>query len=176
MGSVKRKAPGQNSETKEKKKSALDEIMQVPFLSSHGYICIPQNPFGMLSILSQHTNKLAILLECVVNFTLILHERTFCVGWDGRVIPSATSLQHEALFRLCLCWFQMEEQKKKSVRADYWLYPGIVVKVVTKKLGEKYHKKKGVIKVRFFAKICVRTHILYFKKPDYHGSSVNPDL
>ncbi|XP_061106655.1 DNA/RNA-binding protein KIN17 [Conger conger] len=70
MGSVKRKAAGQNSESKEKekKKSALDEIMQ------------------------------------------------------------------------------MEEQKKKSVRADHWLYPDIVVKVVTKKLGEKYHKKKGVIK------------------------------
>ncbi|XP_036373436.1 DNA/RNA-binding protein KIN17 [Megalops cyprinoides] len=41
---------------------------------------------------------------------------------------------------------EMEEQKKKSVRADHWLYPNIVVKVITKKLGEKYHKKKGVIK------------------------------
>jgi len=41
---------------------------------------------------------------------------------------------------------EMEEQKKRSVRTDYWLQPGIVVKVITKKLGEKYHKKKGVIK------------------------------
>ncbi|KAJ8261766.1 hypothetical protein GJAV_G00158170 [Gymnothorax javanicus] len=41
---------------------------------------------------------------------------------------------------------EMEEQKKKSIRTDHWLYPNIVVKVVTKKLGEKYHKKKGVIK------------------------------
>ncbi|KAJ8384553.1 hypothetical protein AAFF_G00200860 [Aldrovandia affinis] len=41
---------------------------------------------------------------------------------------------------------EMEEQKKKSVRADHWLFPDIVVKVVTKRLGEKYHKKKGVIK------------------------------
>ncbi|KAJ8006941.1 hypothetical protein DPEC_G00112430 [Dallia pectoralis] len=41
---------------------------------------------------------------------------------------------------------EMEEQKKKSVRVDHWLHPGIVVKVVTKRLGEKYHKKKGVIK------------------------------
>uniref|UniRef100_A0AAQ4P7F2 DNA/RNA-binding protein KIN17 n=1 Tax=Gasterosteus aculeatus aculeatus TaxID=481459 RepID=A0AAQ4P7F2_GASAC len=42
---------------------------------------------------------------------------------------------------------QMEEKKRKkqSVRTDYWLQPNIVVKVVTKRLGEKYHKKKAVI-------------------------------
>lgn len=45
---------------------------------------------------------------------------------------------------------QMEEQKKKKqqeVRTDYWLRPDIVVKVVTKRLGEKYHKKKAVVTV-----------------------------
>lgn len=41
---------------------------------------------------------------------------------------------------------EMEEQKKKSVRTDNWLQPNIVVKVITKKLGEKYHKKKAVIR------------------------------
>ncbi|XP_056131931.1 DNA/RNA-binding protein KIN17 [Lampris incognitus] len=41
---------------------------------------------------------------------------------------------------------EMEEQKKQSVRTDYWLQPDIVVKIVTKRLGEKYHKKKAVIK------------------------------
>ncbi|MBN3325595.1 KIN17 protein, partial [Atractosteus spatula] len=41
---------------------------------------------------------------------------------------------------------EMEEQKKKTTRVDYWLHPNIIVKVVTKKLGEKYFKKKGVIK------------------------------
>lgn len=45
---------------------------------------------------------------------------------------------------------EMEEKKKKkqqqqSVRTDNWLQPNIVVKVVTKRLGEKYHKKKAVI-------------------------------
>ncbi|XP_054480297.1 DNA/RNA-binding protein KIN17 [Anoplopoma fimbria] len=42
---------------------------------------------------------------------------------------------------------EMEEKKRKkqSVRTDYWLQPNIVVKVVTKRLGEKYHKKKAVI-------------------------------
>ncbi|KAL7370546.1 hypothetical protein ABVT39_003667 [Epinephelus coioides] len=42
---------------------------------------------------------------------------------------------------------EMEEKKKKkqSVRTDYWLQPNIVVKVITKRLGERYHKKKAVI-------------------------------
>lgn len=47
----------------------------------------------------------------------------------------------------------MEERKKKqqqsaSARTEYWLQPNIVVKIITKKLGEKYHKKKAVIQVR----------------------------
>ncbi|EOA99355.1 KIN, antigenic determinant of recA protein-like protein, partial [Anas platyrhynchos] len=41
---------------------------------------------------------------------------------------------------------ELEEEKKRISRTDYWLQPEIVVKIVTKKLGEKYHKKKGVVK------------------------------
>ncbi|XP_067391050.1 DNA/RNA-binding protein KIN17 isoform X3 [Emydura macquarii macquarii] len=41
---------------------------------------------------------------------------------------------------------EFEEEKKKTARTDYWLQPEIVVKIVTKKLGEKYHKKKAVVK------------------------------
>ncbi|XP_026182791.1 DNA/RNA-binding protein KIN17 [Mastacembelus armatus] len=43
---------------------------------------------------------------------------------------------------------EMEEKKKQkqqAVRTDYWLQPNIVVKVTTKRLGEKYHKKKAVV-------------------------------
>lgn len=40
----------------------------------------------------------------------------------------------------------IEEEKKRNVRTDSWLQPGIIVKIITKKLGEKYHKKKGVVK------------------------------
>lgn len=44
---------------------------------------------------------------------------------------------------------EMEEKKKQqqqqSIRTDNWLQPNIVVKVITKRLGEKYHKKKAVI-------------------------------
>ncbi|XP_032077352.1 DNA/RNA-binding protein KIN17 [Thamnophis elegans] len=41
---------------------------------------------------------------------------------------------------------EFEEEKKKSARTDYWLQPEIVVKIITKKLGEKYYKKKAVVK------------------------------
>lgn len=41
---------------------------------------------------------------------------------------------------------EMEKKKQQqSVRTDYWLQPNIIVKVITKRLGEKYHKKKAVI-------------------------------
>ena len=40
-----------------------------------------------------------------------------------------------------------EEKKEKMNRKDYWLHPGIVVKIVTKKIGVSYYKKKGVIRV-----------------------------
>uniref|UniRef100_A0A8B9C935 DNA/RNA-binding protein KIN17 n=1 Tax=Anser brachyrhynchus TaxID=132585 RepID=A0A8B9C935_9AVES len=41
---------------------------------------------------------------------------------------------------------ELEEEKKRISRTDYWLQPEIVVKIITKKLGEKYHKKKAVVK------------------------------
>uniref|UniRef100_A0A8C2VFE9 DNA/RNA-binding protein KIN17 n=1 Tax=Chinchilla lanigera TaxID=34839 RepID=A0A8C2VFE9_CHILA len=41
---------------------------------------------------------------------------------------------------------EIEEEKKRTSRTDYWLQPEIVVKIITKKLGEKYHKKKGIVK------------------------------
>jgi len=39
-----------------------------------------------------------------------------------------------------------EKKKEKHNRKDYWLTPGIVVKVIHKRLGEKYYKKKAVVK------------------------------
>lgn len=42
---------------------------------------------------------------------------------------------------------EFEEKKKEKVnRKDYWLHPGIVVKVISKKLGDKYYKQKGCVK------------------------------
>jgi hypothetical protein len=54
---------------------------------------------------------------------------------------------------ICICikvnfFYQFEKKKKEQMnRKDYWLHEGIVVKIVTKKLGEKYYKKKAVVKV-----------------------------
>ncbi|NWT68327.1 KIN17 protein, partial [Prunella himalayana] len=41
---------------------------------------------------------------------------------------------------------ELEEEKKRTSRRDYWLQPEIIVKIVTKKLPEKYHNKKAVVK------------------------------
>ncbi|XP_074649981.1 DNA/RNA-binding protein KIN17-like [Tubulanus polymorphus] len=38
-----------------------------------------------------------------------------------------------------------ENMKEKRNRKDFWLHEGIVVKIVAKKLGEKFYKRKGVI-------------------------------
>jgi DNA/RNA-binding protein KIN17 len=53
---------------------------------------------------------------------------------------------------------EMEESKKlkksgSSGKVDYWLNTGIVVKILTPKLGEKYYKKKGVV-VEVIDKYC----------------------
>ncbi|KAK3781468.1 hypothetical protein RRG08_019093 [Elysia crispata] len=39
-----------------------------------------------------------------------------------------------------------EKKKERQNRKDYWLAPGIIVKVIHKKLGEKYYKKKAVVR------------------------------
>lgn len=54
-----------------------------------------------------------------------------------------------------IVFVQMEEKKKQSVRTDYWLQPNIVVKVITKRLGEKYHKKKAIIMVAILCIYCM---------------------
>ncbi|KAG9489886.1 hypothetical protein GDO78_005680 [Eleutherodactylus coqui] len=53
---------------------------------------------------------------------------------------------------------EMEEKKKKTERTEHWLQQDIVVKIVTKKLGEKYYKKKAVVKVSA-AHYTVRWHM-----------------
>ncbi|CAB4001875.1 DNA RNA-binding KIN17 [Paramuricea clavata] len=41
---------------------------------------------------------------------------------------------------------EAKKAKKETLRKENWLMKGIVVKVVHKRLGEKYHKKKAVVK------------------------------
>lgn len=40
---------------------------------------------------------------------------------------------------------EQEKRKEKVNRKDHWLAPGIIVKVITNKMSEKYFKKKGII-------------------------------
>ena len=47
---------------------------------------------------------------------------------------------------------EFEERKKEKMnRKDYWLHEDIVVKVISKKLGDKYYKKKAYVKVGFYS-------------------------
>ena len=57
-------------------------------------------------------------------------------------------MKEDSLVPVQLTFFMKAEEKKKkvSLRTENWLHAGIVVKVITKRLGEKYFKKKGVIK------------------------------
>lgn len=41
---------------------------------------------------------------------------------------------------------QEEKKKEQKNRKDYWLAEGVVVKIVTRSLGEKYYKEKAVVK------------------------------
>lgn len=54
----------------------------------------------------------------------------------------STKLKKSALEELM---DEEEKFKEKKNRKDNWIVPGIVVKVIHKKLGEKYYKKKGEI-------------------------------
>lgn len=84
-------------------------------------------------------------------------------------ICSSSDSRCDAFLFVCL-FVQMEEKKRKKqqpVRTDYWLQPNIVVKVVTKRLGEKYHKKKAVIMVTvllFLFWVRARACLLLFLK------------
>lgn len=58
-----------------------------------------------------------------------------------------------------------ERYKEKKNRKDYWLHEGIIVKVVTKKLGTEYYKAKGEILElvdKYTAKVDVDGGLLLF--------------
>uniref|UniRef100_H2MRR5 DNA/RNA-binding protein KIN17 n=1 Tax=Oryzias latipes TaxID=8090 RepID=H2MRR5_ORYLA len=59
--------------------------------------------------------------------------------------PSSSDSKSEKKKKSALEEIIEERKKKQPSRTDYWLQPDIVVKVITKKLGEKYHKKKAVV-------------------------------
>lgn len=52
-----------------------------------------------------------------------------------------------------------EYKKEKANRKDYWLCEGIIVKLITKALGEKFYKEKGVV-VEVMDRYCAKIKLL----------------
>lgn len=73
-----------------------------------------------------------------------------------------------------------EEMKKEHKnRKDYWLKEGIVVKIVTRSLGEKYYKEKAVVREvidRYAAKIKLLETGEKFKVDQQHLETVIPKI
>ena len=66
--------------------------------------------------------------------------------------PSAGVKRKSALDEI----MEFEEKKKEKVnRKDHWLHENIVVKVVSKKLGDKYYKKKACVMVCYSTFVCL---------------------
>ena len=66
------------------------------------------------------------------------------VDKDGRKREKETLKRKSALDEI-MKEEEAKRAKKESLRKENWLAKGIVVKVVHKRLGEKYHKKKAVV-------------------------------
>ncbi|KAG5672686.1 hypothetical protein PVAND_002796 [Polypedilum vanderplanki] len=74
---------------------------------------------------------------------------------------------------------QEERIKEKKNRKDHWLAEGIVVKIITKSLGEKYYKQKAVVKEvidKYRGKIKVLETGEKFKVDQEHLETVIPKI
>ena len=62
---------------------------------------------------------------------------------DGKATMAGQKRKMTALDEI----MELEEKKKETMnRKDHWLHTGIVVKVMTKKLGDSFYKKKAVVR------------------------------
>lgn len=74
---------------------------------------------------------------------------------------------------------QEEKHKEKKNRKDYWLAEGIVVKIITKSLGNEYYKEKAVVKEvidKYRAKIKLIESGEKFKIDQEHLETVIPKV
>uniref|UniRef100_A0AC34QTV5 DNA/RNA-binding protein Kin17 WH-like domain-containing protein n=1 Tax=Panagrolaimus sp. JU765 TaxID=591449 RepID=A0AC34QTV5_9BILA len=88
--------------------------------------------------------------------------------------PEASSSKKSALD---LIREEEERYKERKNRTDYWLAEGIIVKIVTKKLGSDYYKAKGeIIKLvdKYTAKVDVDGDVL--KLDQQHLETVIPAI
>lgn len=75
--------------------------------------------------------------------------KTAAASTKRKEIPSSSSSKEGKKKKSALEEIiEMEERKRQQqepVRTDYWLQPNIIVKVITKKVGDRYYKKKAVV-------------------------------
>ncbi|KAK5982780.1 DNA/RNA-binding protein KIN17 [Trichostrongylus colubriformis] len=75
-------------------------------------------------------------------------ERERRAGSSGKERPFSSSKREEKPKKSALDEIreQQERFKEKKNRKDHWLHEGIIVKIITKALGNDYYKAKGVVK------------------------------
>ncbi|XP_052888984.1 DNA/RNA-binding protein KIN17 [Anopheles moucheti] len=78
---------------------------------------------------------------------------------EKKIKPSLSSGETKKLSALDELIKEEEQKKEKNNRKDYWLAEGIVVKLITRSLGEKYYKEKGVV-VEVFEKYRAKVKLL----------------
>lgn len=91
----------------------------------------------------------------------------------NRNVPSSTK-------KTALDEIMLEEARRKARdKKDYWLCPGIVVKVVTKNAGEKYYKQKGYVKEvidKYAAIVVLLDGEICIKLDQVHCETVIPNI
>lgn len=100
---------------------------------------------------------------------------------DTMSMKSFKSYKSEAPKKSALDEIMEQEERKKEQknRKDYWLAEGIVVKIITRSLGEKYYKEKAVVKEvfdRYAAKIKLIETGEKFKVDQEHLETVIPKI
>ncbi|KAH7973882.1 hypothetical protein HPB49_006245 [Dermacentor silvarum] len=71
---------------------------------------------------------------------------------------------------------EQEKKREKINRRAYWITPDIVVKVMAKKLGDKYYKKKGVVEDRYVATVRMLDSSDVLRLDQSHLETVIPNI
>lgn len=94
----------------------------------------------------EETLKLDIKLETKKNITGTPLREIFKKPAIPEVAAKKSKLDNRKKTALDEIKEQQEKEKEEKNRKDYWLTEGIVVKVITKSIGEEFYKQKGVVR------------------------------
>ncbi|XP_058128564.1 LOW QUALITY PROTEIN: DNA/RNA-binding protein KIN17 [Anopheles ziemanni] len=109
------KCSGYSELTRDNEEAAIKLDLKIGSKQQGPSMLPPKRPFDLLEIKKEKKEKLSITCE------------------------SRKSSAIDELIK------EEEKKKEKMNRKDYWLFEGIVVKLVTHSLGDKYYKEKGVV-------------------------------